>query len=378
MTTLPLALKGFGAHALFSAGPGEPAGLLQALSESNLIGVVQWTAGGSLTSANAKFLELAGIDETQLASLQWEALTARESRVAEARAHDELREEGRCATYEKRWTRPDGTLVVTHVATVLADADTQQYVSFVNDVTPWHELERQHLEVARLTRELAELREETETFSYSIAHDLRAPLRAIDGFSTQLELDHAPALDEPARGSLQRIRTAVGRMALLLDDILGMVRLSRSPLRREDLDVTVLARAVVGDVRARSGDHEIRIDIEKDLRVSADPQLLRITLENLIGNAVKFSTKREDAHVMVGRDGAELFVRDNGIGFDPAYATAVFAPFQRLHPASQYDGHGLGLAIVQRIVRRHGGTVRVETEPGRGTTFFFTLGSETS
>jgi PAS domain S-box-containing protein len=375
--TIP-APAGNGAHALFSPGAGAPADLVRALYDANLIGIVYWTAGAALTAANAKFLEIAGITEAQLPALQWETLAAREWRGAELVAHAELREHGRCAAYEKRWTRPDGTLVVTRVSSAVVDADTQQFVSFVADVTPRHELEQQHAELARLSRELTELREETETFSYSVAHDLRAPLRAIDAYTAQLEHEHQTALDDGARGSIDRLRYTVGRMAMLLDDIMGLVRLARMPLRRQDVDFTIVARAVVAEVRMLSGNEDIRIDVEEHLRISADPQLLRITLANLVANAVKFSAARAGAHIVIGRADAEFFVRDNGIGFDPAYSASVFAPFQRLHPISQYEGNGLGLTIVQRIVRRHGGSVRVETEPGGGATFFFTLGSDRS
>jgi hypothetical protein len=183
-----------------------------------------------------------------------------------------------------------------------------------------------------------------------------------------LQFSYGERLDDRGKQYLGRIRAATQRMSQLIDDLLDLSRLARKPLRREHVDVTVLARAVAAETNGG------RIDVEQGLTAEADPALLRVLLANLIGNAVKFSSRRDDPRIEVfsAGDGA-TGIRDNGTGFDMQYADKIFAPFQRLH-SSDFEGTGIGLAIVQRIVQRHGGTIRAESAPGRGATFFFTLG----
>jgi PAS domain S-box-containing protein len=226
----------------------------------------------------------------------------------------------------------------------------------------------QREEIEALALRLSAATQEIESFSYSVSHDLRAPLRAIDGFSRELQLSYGERLDDRGKQYLGRIRAATQRMSQLIDDLLDLSRLARKPLRREHVDVTVLARAVAAETNGG------RIDVEQGLTAEADPALLGVLLANLIGNAVKFSSRRDDPRIEVfsAGDGA-IGIRDNGTGFDMQYVDKIFAPFQRLH-SSEFEGTGIGLAIVQRIVHRHGGTIRAESAPGRGATFFFTLG----
>ncbi|MEA2463348.1 MAG: hypothetical protein QOJ98_1095 [Acidobacteriota bacterium] len=226
----------------------------------------------------------------------------------------------------------------------------------------------QREEIEALALRLSAATREIESFSYSVSHDLRAPLRAIDGFSRELQFSYGERLDDRGKQYLGRIRAATQRMSQLIDDLLDLSRLARKPLRREHVDVTVLARAVAAETNGG------RIDVEQGLTAEADPALLRVLLANLIGNAVKFSSRRDDPRIEVfsAGDGA-IAIRDNGTGFDMQYVDKIFAPFQRLH-SSEFEGTGIGLAIVQRIVHRHGGTIRAESAPGRGATFFFTLG----
>jgi PAS domain S-box-containing protein len=234
-------------------------------------------------------------------------------------------------------------------------------------------LARQREQVEALAVRLAATNEELETFSYSVSHDLRAPLRAIDGFSRELQLSSADRLDETEAKYLARIRAATRRMSQLIDDLLNLSRLARKPLRRHVVDVTALARAVAAETSAASS-----IEVQPALTAHADPALLRVVLENLIGNAVKFSARRDDARIEVFSAGdGTIGVRDNGAGFDMTYVDKIFAPFQRLH-SSEYEGTGIGLALVQRIVHRHGGTIRAASTPGEGATFFFSLGGHTS
>ncbi len=219
---------------------------------------------------------------------------------------------------------------------------------------------------------------ELEAFSYSVAHDLRAPLRGIDGFAQALIEDYTDKLDAAGKHYLDRIRAAAQRMAALIDDLLELSRVTRSELRREDLDLSRLARATLANLTRHEPDRAVEVTIEDDMRVSGDPRLLAVVLDNLLGNALKFTSKTPGPRVEVGsrREGEErvYFVRDNGAGFDPAYRDKLFGVFQRLHTASDFPGTGIGLATVLRIVARHGGRVWAEGQVGHGATFYFTLG----
>jgi signal transduction histidine kinase len=242
---------------------------------------------------------------------------------------------------------------------------------------------RTHLDLARLRRawanELEQINHELESFSYSVSHDLRAPLRAIDGFSKLLLEDEGAALGESARHYLDRICAATGRMSELIDDLLRLSRLTRDPLRRQSVDLTAVCHEVVEELRRRDPERQVNVEIEPGLTAFADRRLVSIALENLIGNAWKFSGRREGATITVGcqpsGDATEpaFFVRDNGAGFDMAYADKLFQPFQRLHDRTEFEGTGIGLATVQRVVRRHAGRIWAQGAVEQGATFFFTL-----
>ncbi|WP_158623682.1 PAS domain S-box protein [Corallococcus llansteffanensis] len=229
-------------------------------------------------------------------------------------------------------------------------------------------------QVATRTAELQEANAQLEAFSYSVSHDLRAPLRGIDGFLRLVEEDVAGALSERGRGYLGRVRAAAGRMGQLIDDLLKLSRLSRTPLERGDVDVSAVAASVVDELRAREPTRGVEVSLEPGLRARADSRLLRVAFENLLGNAWKFTGRRKTGHIQVGRLDGAFFVRDDGAGFDMAYRDKLFAPFQRLHDAAEYPGTGIGLATVQRIVRRHGGRLWTEAAVDQGATFYFTLG----
>jgi len=230
------------------------------------------------------------------------------------------------------------------------------------------------------TQDLAAANKELEAFSYSVSHDLRAPLRAIDGFSKALLTSYAGQLDEKGQHYLQRVRAGTQRMGQLIDDLLGLARVSRRELIRRSIDVSEIAQKVANELHSRHPGREVKVDVAPGLRAEGDPQLLAIVLENLMGNAWKFTSKREDARISVEgrRDGgrATVFsIRDNGAGFDMQYADKLFGAFQRLHSDSDFEGTGIGLATVQRIVVRHGGRIWAEGEPGKGAVFNFTLES---
>jgi len=224
------------------------------------------------------------------------------------------------------------------------------------------------------TRQLEESNRELEAFSYSVAHDLRTPLRAMSGFSRLLLEDHAGGLDPAAVGYLTRIQAAAGRMGGLIDALLELFRLARGEIHLQSVELTEIARAVAAQLAAAEPHRVVDLRITDGLHATADAGLARTLLENLLGNAWKFTSKAAAARIEIGTtDGRTFFVRDNGAGFDMARADKLFAPFQRLHTAEQFAGTGIGLANVQRIVRRHGGRIWAEAQPDKGATFFFTL-----
>jgi PAS domain S-box-containing protein len=217
---------------------------------------------------------------------------------------------------------------------------------------------------------------ELEAFSYSVAHDLRAPLRGIDGFAQALLEDYADKLDDGGKRYLERIRAAAQRMATLIDALLELSRVTRVDLKPEPVDLARLARTANAELQRAEPARSVEVVIPEAMRASGDPRLLAIVLDNLIGNAWKFTSKRDVARIEVGvRDDGErvFFVRDNGAGFDGAYREKLFGVFQRLHSVNDYPGTGIGLATVLRIVERHGGRVWAEGEVDRGATFYFTL-----
>jgi light-regulated signal transduction histidine kinase (bacteriophytochrome) len=226
-------------------------------------------------------------------------------------------------------------------------------------------------------RELASVNRELETFSYSVSHDLRAPLRAIDGFAELLVHDHASTLDPEGQRLLRVIRDNTDRMGALIDNLLRFSQLNRKPLEEGSVDMTALAQSVVEDVRRADGGQGVEVVIQPLPAARADQALLRQVLTNLVGNAFKFTRKQPHPRIEVGgcTEPREVtyYVRDNGAGFDMRYAAKLFGVFQRLHRVDEFDGTGVGLALVQRIVHRHGGRVWAEGEVDRGATFHFTL-----
>ncbi len=241
---------------------------------------------------------------------------------------------------------------------------------------------RTHLELARVRREwakeLEQANKELEAFSYSVSHDLRAPLRGIDGFSKALLDMYGEKLDEEGRRYLNRVRAGTHKMSVLIDDLLNLSRISRAPLRKESISLTELARSVIADLQEKDPARKVTLEIADGLAASGDPRLITVVLVNLLGNAWKFTAKQQEAQIAVGQESkgneSVFTVRDNGAGFDMAYADKLFAPFQRLHLESEFEGTGIGLATVHRVITRHGGRIWAESAVGKGTTFFFTLG----
>jgi signal transduction histidine kinase len=226
-------------------------------------------------------------------------------------------------------------------------------------------------------RQLEESNRELEAFSYSVSHDLRSPLRSIVGFSQALLEDYQARLDAEGRDFLNRIVAATVRMGQLIDDLLKLSRIARMELKREQVDLSSMAATIVARIQEAHPEREAKFVIAPGLTASGDERLLSVVLENLFANAWKFSEKSTATVIEFGAnqqgEDTEYFVKDNGAGFDMAYAGKLFSPFQRLHKVEQFSGTGIGLATVKRIISRHGGRVRIEGEVGKGTTVYFTL-----
>lgn len=227
------------------------------------------------------------------------------------------------------------------------------------------------------TGDLKAANKELEAFSYSVSHDLRAPLRAIDGFSRALLEDYMHQLDETGQNYLSRICAASTNMAQLIEDLLDLSRLSRSKMRYQTVNLSNLAQGIAEKFQESQPERIVEFKIEPDLVVEGDERLLNIALQNLFDNAWKFTSKQERTKIVFGQDRQsekkEYFVRDNGAGFDMAYADQLFGVFQRLHTTNEFEGTGIGLVTVQRIIHRHGGTIRAEAKVGEGAAFYFTL-----
>lgn len=219
---------------------------------------------------------------------------------------------------------------------------------------------------------------ELEAFSYSVSHDLRAPLRAIEGFTRSLMTDHAAQMDDNAQALLHRVASACTRMGQLIEDLLTLSRVTRSEMRHEPVDLSAVAESIVADLRTGDPQRNVQVRIDPGMTATGDPRLLRAALENLLGNAWKFTSNQPNAVIEFGalpdRQPAVFYVRDNGAGFDMDYADKLFGPFQRLHSTSEFPGTGVGLATVQRIVNRHQGSIWAEAMVEQGATFYFTLG----
>ena len=234
--------------------------------------------------------------------------------------------------------------------------------------------------VMQRTAQLETANEELKAFSYSVSHDLRAPLRAIDGFSQALLEDCADQIDATGKNHLQRVCASAQRMGMLIDDMLKLSRITQVPLEPAEVDLGAMAEAIIAQLRRQDPARDVNVDIAPDLLAFGDSGLLRVVLENLLGNAWKYTGRTAVAHIVFDaeqRDGETVFrVRDNGAGFNMEYAGKLFGAFQRLHQREEFEGTGIGLATVHRIIHRHGGRVWAEATPDRGASFYFSLAGQ--
>jgi len=286
---------------------------------------------------------------------------------------------------EEGWrVRKDGSRFwASVVVTPLRDRTGQLrgFAKVTRDITERKKIEEQlegrRSELARSNAELLAANKELEAFSYSVSHDLRAPLRSIDGFSLALLEDYEEKLDAEGKDNLHRVRAATQRMGVLIDDLLNLSRVTRAEMKLEKVDLSALGRAVGRELENSQPERRAEFVIHDGLEAYADPSLMLIALENLLGNAWKFSSKRESTRIELGHtqsngNGA-YFVRDDGAGFDSVKAARLFGAFQRFHDRNDFPGTGVGLATVQRIILRHGGRIWAESAVGKGATFYFTL-----
>ncbi|MCH8892564.1 MAG: GAF domain-containing protein [Chloroflexi bacterium] len=274
--------------------------------------------------------------------------------------------------------RVTGTLAVGDLTgRTFSEDEIELTEAFANQAAVALEHARLLGEAERRTAELDATNQELEAFSYSVSHDLRAPLRGIDGFSQALMNEYSDVLDEQAQHYLERVRTGSERMGQLIDDLLALSQVTRGEMRRENVDLSDLARTIVTGLQERDPQRQVEFVIQDGVVLNGDTRLLRVALENLLGNAWKYTGKHDQARIEFGLtedDGKRTcFIRDDGSGFDMAYADRLFGAFQRLHDASEFEGSGIGLATVQRIINRHGGRIWAESAVDEGATFFFTL-----
>jgi len=261
----------------------------------------------------------------------------------------------------------EGRLVLALISDIGARKDAERAIKALN------------IQLGEKVTELTAVNNELEAFSYSVSHDLRAPLRGIDGFSQSLLEDYADRLDPTAKSYLDRICAAAQRMGMLIDDLLNLSRITRASLVRGTVDLSALVEAILTQLATGDRARAVRVRIEPGVVANVDARLVRIALENLLSNAWKFTRHTLDAVIEFGmleqQGNAVYFIRDNGAGFNMDYAGKLFEAFQRLHTEREYEGTGIGLAIVQRVIQRHGGRIWAEGSTGQGATFYFTMGS---
>ncbi len=362
------------------------------LVDSNAEGVIFWNTTGEITDANDAFLRIVGYprEDLEAGRIGWAAMTPAEYAHLDRHALEELAAKGICTPFEKEYIRKDGTRVPILLGAAVFEDSPHEGVSFVLDITERKRAEEKirqlnsELEqrVVERTAQLEAANKELEAFSYSVSHDLRAPLRAVDGFSQAVLEDFGPTLPPEGHRQLQVIRESAQHMGKLIDDLLMFARLGREELSRRLIDTGKQVDGVLEEMGFPWPDRRVKI-LRGDLPASfGAPALLEQVWVNLLSNALKYSRKRELAVIEIGcveQKGEQVyFVRDNGTGFDMRYAAKLFGVFQRLHRAEDYEGTGVGLAIVQRIVHRHGGRVWAEATVDRGATFFFTLENKKS
>jgi len=339
---------------------------------------------GRVVYANKKCEEITGYTREEFYSPHFNflSLIAPESRDLIKASFGRHLKGDEVAPYEYTLITKGGSKIDSILTTKLIKYEGENAIlGTVTDITERKRAEQEIQELNEIlefrAQELAAANKELEAFSYSVSHDLRAPLRTIDGFSRALLEDYGNKLDETGKDYLQRVHAGTQHMRQLIDDLLNLSLVIRTKITREETDLSELARNIAVELKKTQPDRQVQFVIQEGVLVQGDPRLLREVLENLLGNAWKFTQNRSQAKIEFGETGTEgkkvYFVRDNGAGFDISYADKLFVPFQRLHSTAEFSGNGVGLAIAGRIIDRHGGRIWAEGEVEKGATFYFTL-----
>lgn len=340
-------------------------------------GILMTGADTRVTFVNARMADMLGYSREEIIGRPGEDFMVEDQETLILGTRERLHR-GMQTQEEFRFRRKDGSVLSTLCCTTPIFDEGGTMVSFLSMFSDITERKRAEEELKRANAELVASNRELEAFSYSVSHDLRAPLRRMEGFSNALLEDYAGKLDDQGRQYLRYVQEASDLMARLIDDLLDLSRVTRTDMSYETVDLSELAQGVAAQLQKGEPQRKGTFAITTAITTQGDRNLLRLALENLLGNAWKFTGKAGAARIEVGageRNGRQVFfVRDNGVGFDMAYADKLFQPFQRLHKSTDFTGSGIGLATVQRIVRRHGGEIWAEARVGEGATFYFTLG----
>jgi PAS domain S-box-containing protein len=346
-------------------------------------------ATGQIIEVNERWDQIFGFSPEETVGQSSLALKLFENPVDRQRAVDIIRTQGSLRDFELTVRPKSGRQRHISISAEMMEIDNERcLLTMIADIT---ERKQAEAEVRRLNQELEQrvvertaqleaANKELEAFAYSVSHDLRAPLRSIDGFSQALLEDYAGNLDAEGQRFLQRVRAASQRMAQLIDDLLALSRITRGEMIYQTINLSAIAGKAVEELRQSDPERQVEFVIAEELAVYGDARLLQVAVENLLGNAWKFTGNHAQARIEVGameQDGQTVyFVRDDGAGFDMAYADKLFGAFQRLHGMNEFPGTGIGLATVQRVIHRHGGQIWAEGGVEKGATFYFTIEKE--
>jgi PAS domain S-box-containing protein len=367
-------------------GPGIPESvLLPAIVKSADDAILGATTGGLITTWNAAAEKICGYRAEEIIGQPLTILCPAE-RIGEIEETlSKIRRGERVVQRETVRRRKDGSTFQASVTASPIHGEDGRLIgisAIARDITEQHQA-RAEAELRGRADDLERANQSLESFTYSVAHDLRAPLRALSGLASALVEDCAGDLGELGRGYAERILAVSGQMSALIDDLLVLSRIARAEMHLEGVDLGAEVARIAADLQRGDPARRVHLAIERPVQVRADPPLIRTVLQNLVGNAWKFTSGEDEALIEFGTAPAGdarvcCYVRDDGAGFDPAYAGKLFQPFQRLHPASDFPGTGIGLASIKQIVERHGGRAWAEGAVGEGATFYFTLGAEES
>lgn len=351
------------------------------------------TALDGTIKVNSTFCNILGYSKEELEQVKWSELTHPDDQEHSNRAVEALMSgKAESLNFEKRYIHKNGQVIWTEVNVFLQRDQHGQPIFFITSINDITRRKRQEEEIRQLTtdleqrvidrtRQLESINKELEAFSYSVSHDLRAPLRSIDGWSMALYEDFYDHLDDKGKGYIERVRKESQKMGQLIDDLLQLSRVTRSEMQQIPIDLSALAGSVASRLLDSYPGRKFEIVIRPGLTAHGDPVMLEVILTNLIDNACKFTKKQQEARIEFGQAVSQpeqpFFIRDNGVGFDMTYAGKLFTTFQRLHRQTEFPGTGIGLATVQRIIHRHGGRIWAEARPSEGATFYFTLSSLT-